>query len=142
MRFAAAALCIAALTQPAIAQDAAGANALAIAAATQAADSWLALLDEAKHADSWTQGAAMFRGAVTPAQWDAALRAVRSPLGAVKSRKLTASSYTRRLPGAPDGEYVVLQYQTDFANRAGVTETVTPMREPDGSWKVSGWYVK
>src|SRR6187402_2269643 len=29
-----------------------------------------------------------------------------------------------------------------FANKASAVETVTPMRDKDGSWKVSGYYVK
>jgi hypothetical protein len=35
----------------------------------------------------------------------------------------------------------VIQYATRF-ERANVVETVTPMRDKDGSWKVSGYYVK
>ena len=66
----------------------------------------------------------------------------RAPLGAVKSRKQTSANFTKTLPGVPDGEYVVIQYATDFANRAGVTETVVPMRLPDGSWKVTTYLIR
>jgi hypothetical protein len=30
----------------------------------------------------------------------------------------------------------------EFANKAGATETVVPMRDADGSWKVSGYFIK
>jgi hypothetical protein len=43
---------------------------------------------------------------------------------------------------APPGEYVILQFDTQFENRSGVVETVTPMREKDGSWRVSGYFIK
>lgn len=129
------------LVQPAVAQDASAAMPDASQAATQAAQTWLATVDAVKYDDSWSQGAAAFRAVVTGAQWNDAMRAVRAPLGAVKSRKLIAAQYTRQLPGAPDGEYVVVQYLTEFATRTA-TETVTPMREADGSWKVSGYYIQ
>jgi hypothetical protein len=37
---------------------------------------------------------------------------------------------------------VVLQYQTSFANKKDAVETVTPMRDKDGQWRVSGYYIK
>ncbi len=140
MRFAAAVLLsVAAFIQPAVAQDASARE--ETEAATRVASAWLATVDAAGFADSWSQGAAAFRAAVTAQQWSEAMRAVRAPLGAVKSRKLIAAQYTRQLPGAPAGEYVVVQYLTEFATRSA-TETVTPMREADGSWKVSGYYIQ
>jgi len=137
MRFAAALLSIAAFIQPAAAQD----TAAATQAAAKAAESWLALVDAGSYAQSWNEGAATFRGLVTEERWSGALNAARAPLGAVKSRKLARMQYTRTLPGAPEGEYVVIEYQTEFAARSG-TETVVPMREADGRWKVSGYFVK
>jgi hypothetical protein len=49
---------------------------------------------------------------------------------------------TRNVPGAPAGEYVVIQYDTQFENAASAIETITPMHEKDGSWKVCGYYIK
>jgi hypothetical protein len=46
------------------------------------------------------------------------------------------------LPGAPDGEYVVIQYQTAFQNKKSAIETVTPMLDKDGHWRVAGYYIK
>ncbi|HWN92533.1 MAG TPA: DUF4019 domain-containing protein, partial [Verrucomicrobiae bacterium] len=48
----------------------------------------------------------------------------------------------RTLPGAPDGEYVVIQYETAFENKASAVETITPMLDKDGSWRISGYYIK
>jgi hypothetical protein len=48
----------------------------------------------------------------------------------------------KSLPGAPDGEYVVIQYRTSFENKNDAIETVTPMKDTDGTWRVSGYYVK
>ncbi len=42
----------------------------------------------------------------------------------------------------PKGEYVVIQYASAYTNRPKVIETVTPMLEKDGTWRVSGYFVK
>lgn len=132
----------AAAAQPGAAAAPASLDAAGSAAANGAALDFLALLDAGKFGDSWSQGAVLMRGAVPQDQWSGVVGSMRKPLGEVRSRKLLASTHTRSLPGAPDGDYVVVQYQTEFANKAGAVETVTPMREPDGSWKVAGYFLK
>jgi hypothetical protein len=37
---------------------------------------------------------------------------------------------------------VVLQYRTKVAQGREVIETIVPMLQPDGSWRVSGYYVR
>lgn len=112
------------------------------AAAKQAAGSWLALVDQGKYDASYDQAAAFFQKAVTKEQWHDAVAAVRAPLGKVLSREVKAVHYTTELPGAPDGQYVVIQYQTRFANKKRAIETVTPMLDKHGHWRVSGYYVR
>ena len=110
--------------------------------AMAAAEVWLALLDAGRVRDAWTAASQSFREAVTPEQWSEAVRMARGPLGAAGARKLVAANYTRSLPGAPAGEYVVIQYQVSFANQPLAIETVTPMKDRDGAWRVSGYYVR
>ena len=43
---------------------------------------------------------------------------------------------------APDGNYVVMQYDTNFSNKKSAVETVTFMEEKDGKWKAAGYYIK
>jgi hypothetical protein len=110
--------------------------------AVDAANRWLVPADAGDGAATWDQAASAFQSAVSRAGWSAALKQVRQPLGAVTSRKVASSEFKRSLPGAPDGEYVVIQYDTQFEHKAHAVETVVPMREQDGSWKVSGYFVK
>jgi hypothetical protein len=70
------------------------------------------------------------------------LQSVRMPLGKMISRKLKTSAYKTTLPGAPDGQYVVIQFETSFQNKKSAIETVTPMFDHDGRWRVSGYYIK
>jgi hypothetical protein len=100
------------------------------------------MIDGGRYAESWKEGAAVFKGSITEAGWVAALETLRRPLGGIVSRELISAQHTTTLPGAPDGEYVVLQYQTDFANRKGVVETITPMLDENGTWRVSGYFIK
>ena len=110
--------------------------------AMTAAATWLASLDAGRVNETWQESAAPVRDAVTREQWEKALQEVRGALGPLVSRKLVSATYTRELPNAPAGEYVVIRYHARYENRPLVTETVTPMRERDGTWRVSGYYVR
>ncbi len=110
--------------------------------AVPAAEKWLALVDAGNYAESWKTAAAYLKSVVKEKQWTATMSPVRKPLGKVVSRKLKSAEFTRELPGAPDGQYVVIQFTTEFANKASSVETVTPMREKDGQWRVSGYLIK
>lgn len=110
--------------------------------AAEAADSWLALVDLGKYHESWKEAATYFRNAVAQEQWVQSMVAFRRPLGNVQSRRLISKKYKRTLPGAPDGQYVVVQYATSFENKRHAIETVTPMLDKDKQWRVSGYYIK
>ena len=111
-------------------------------AAEKSALEWLKLTDNEKYAESWQDAAQYFKKEVNEKVWVQQLSVVRKPLGKVLSRKLVIKEYTTKLPGAPKGEYVVIQFETSFENKNFAVETVTPMREEDGKWKVSGYYIK
>jgi hypothetical protein len=110
-------------------------------AAGKAAQSWLAL-DDADNWDAcWSALAPAVQGQIGKDQFAESLRTVRNELGKVKTRRPHSVTFTHTLPGAPDGDYVVLQYDTDF-DKGSAVETVVPMRTPDGSWRVSGYFVQ
>jgi opacity protein-like surface antigen len=111
-------------------------------AAVDAADAWLKVVDAGEYAASWDEAAPFFKGAVGKADWEKALKGVRSPLGKLVARKVASRTYTEAVPGAPDGKYVVVQYETSFENKKHAIETVTPMLAPDGRWRVSGYFIR
>ncbi len=106
------------------------------------AESWLKLVDEGKYEDSWDRSARLFKGAVTREQWRQAASGARAPLGKLVSRKLKSRKYAEQLPGAPDGKYVIIQYDSVFEHKRSAVETVTPMVDVDGMWRVSGYFVR
>ncbi len=111
-------------------------------AALQAADVWLQLVDTGQYAKSWEQAAAFFRNAVPQDNWQRSMGVFRKPLGELVPRQLKSTRYTTSTPGAPDGEYVIIQYNTSFENKKSAIETVTPMVDKDGKWRVSGYFIK
>jgi len=110
-------------------------------AAVKAAKRWLGLVDGGKYAASWDGASSYFQANVGKDVWAKQLTGLREPLGDVKSRRVAKTELHTRLPGTPDGRYVVISFETQFANKAEAVETVTPMLD-DGKWRVSGYYIK
>jgi hypothetical protein len=110
--------------------------------AVVAAEKWLALVDTGKIADSWNEASRYFKNAVKQDQWEQSLQGVRKPLGELISRNLSSKVYTKSLPGAPDGEYVIMQFEASFQNKKSALETVTCVKEKDGHYRVAGYYIK
>jgi predicted SnoaL-like aldol condensation-catalyzing enzyme len=111
-------------------------------AAVTAAQTWLTLIDEGKYSANWDAAAQYFKNAIAKEKWEQMLGAVRKPLGKLLFREPINRTYTQSLPGAPDGEYVVIQFKASFKNKESGVETVTPMLDGDGKWRVSGYYIK
>jgi hypothetical protein len=99
-------------------------------------------VDAGEYAKSWTAAAALFQKQVSADRWADTVRGVREELGKLVSRKATKADYSRTLPGAPDGEYVVHQYSSAFENKKEAMEHVVLMKEKDGNWKVVGYFIK
>ena len=112
------------------------------AKAEDAVREWLALADAGDAGGTWVAASSLFRRAVAKDQWALSLRAARAPLGSVVSRTLREARSATELPGAPDGEYVVFQFDTGFEHKRKALETVTPMKEPDGTWRVTGYFIR
>ena len=106
------------------------------------AASWLRLTDAGNADASWDQAAMLFKGAVTKEMWAHALAGVRPPLGKVVTRKVSSRQYAEKMPGAPDGKYVIIQYVTVFEKKASAVETITSMLDPDNEWRVSGYFIR
>jgi hypothetical protein len=110
-------------------------------AAQAAAEKWLALVDAGNYAESYDSAASFFRKALSREQWVDAIGKARGPLGRLESRRLLGAKAMTELPNAPKGEYEVMQYEAKFPGQTAV-ETITPMKDADGAWRVSGYYIR
>lgn len=122
-------------------------------AAQAAAESWLKLVDGGDYSAAWNQASTAFRGAVKQTDWDKLVAGVRTPLGKLVSRRPKSREYrekmaaTRMIGGTAytvsgGGKCVVIQYEAVFTNKASAVETVIPMADPDGVWRVSGYSIR
>ena len=129
-------VCLAWLASDAAAQDPRG------TAVQKAARDWLALTDRGDAQSSWAAAGKKFQNALTPDQWAASLKQARQPMGALSARGVLSTTFERSFPGAPDGEYALVVFRTSFAKKTDGRETVTLEYEPDGAWRVVGYFIR
>ena len=111
-------------------------------AARAEVDAWLSLVDGGNYAQSWETAATFFKTAVPSEKWQQAVKTARSQFGAFKSRTVKSATTAATLPGAPDGEYVVFDFDAVYEKKAAAAERVTVVRDKDGAWRVVGYFVK
>ncbi len=112
-------------------------------AAATASGAWLAIVDAGRYGESWDAAAATFRQALTKPQWigRASRRCARRSASWCRAGSSAASS-RRGCPGRRRASTWSSSTTADFEKAKGMTETVTPMKDPDGTWRVSGYYIK
>lgn len=109
--------------------------------AEEASLAWLGMIDSGKYGEGWEVAATYFKGHINKQEWETQVKAARAPLGNVLSRKLKMAKFESALPGAPDGEYVVMQYEASFKKKASAVETITFAKD-SGTWKLVGYFIK
>ena len=108
---------------------------------TSEALDWLNTIDAGKFAESWQNTDTFFKAQVTKKKWSETLKEVRTPLGQVISRSEITRQHHTSLPGAPDGEYLIIQYQTKFQHKKTSTETLT-LSKGSGQWRPVGYFIR
>lgn len=111
-------------------------------AAQAAGEVWLALADDGRYDAAYTGAAGIFQKLMTKEQWVKLVTAGRGPLGKVTSRKLKDAKFSPKMNGAPDGQYVVLHFDTAFERKPAAIETLTTLLDTDGQWKVCGYFIR
>jgi hypothetical protein len=111
--------------------------------AQKVARDWLAMTDKADATGSRDAAGTKFKEAVNVEEWTDALAKARVPLGETEQRAVLSTKFDSSLPdGGPAGEFVLIVYRTSFAKKPESTETVTLEREPDGYWRVIGYFIR
>ena len=111
-------------------------------AARAAVEVWLALVDDGQYDKSWDQAAASVKRVVLKDQWVKVFTEHRRLLGKVVSRALQDMKASTTLPGAPEGQYVTVRYNTSFEHKTTAIETVTCTVDDGGQWRVTGYFVR
>jgi hypothetical protein len=102
---------------------------------------WLDMIDKGMYGPSWEETAFFFQNRVTRDQWKKTLERTRKPLGKPLSRELKTIFHKESIPDLPRGEYIIIEFETSFINKKILTETVIPVLEKDGRWKVTRYLI-
>ncbi len=108
----------------------------------EAGQKWLALIDAGRAGAAWDVASAYLKSVVTRDQWVKGMRDYRKPFGKLASRRAVKFGRAHSMPGAPDGDYAIIQYEAAFANGKRATEQLTWMLEGENTWRVSGYYIR
>ena len=109
--------------------------------AAPSGEAWLKLVDGGKYAASWKEASSYFRSRVPEKTWVSMVQGVRAPLGSLVSRSQPSVTFAKTLPGAPDGNYALMQFQTSFQKKTSAVETLTVMADGD-QWRVAGYFIR
>ena len=110
--------------------------------AVEAAQKWLEIVDKGNTGPLWDEAAKPLKTSVTRTKWIDGLRDMRKPYGKLESRHMTKFARTHELPDAPNADYAIVEFDSRFAKGRKATEQVIWMLEPDGVWRVSGYYLR
>jgi hypothetical protein len=109
--------------------------------AIKAATKWLELLDANQLSRAYDQCAELLKKDVTRQKFASGVRDFRKPYGKVKDRQPSKFARAHVMPGAPEGDYALIEFETTFAKKKG-DEQVVWMLEKDGIWRVSGYFIR
>lgn len=110
--------------------------------AITAAEEWLTLIDREKYAESYQQAGEFFKAQVKEQQWVDMVKQVREKVGGKTGRTLKRSTLRTEIEKLPEGNYAIIQFDADFKNQQGVTETVTMSEDDDGDWHAIGYFMQ
>ncbi len=108
----------------------------------RSARSWLELVDNNEYVESWRSSSAELRQVTSESDWVRSITSIRAPLGSAGNRYIATAGQTTSLSKLPDGEYVVLQFYTTFANKGLTMETIALAKQQDETWLVAEYTVK
>jgi hypothetical protein len=112
------------------------------ATGAKVAADWLALLDNGKFGEAWKQLSPSQRPNASKDKWQSDVSRYRRQVGKLHDRKLLSAEYTTKVPGAEEGEYVVVTFLSSFERLGSALEIVVPQLSSDGSWVISGYSIK
>ncbi len=115
-------------------------------AVTQAMDEaqhWLNLTDQGQYGSAWLDSGTLLQDIVTESQWIGAMDEVRAPFGnGVLSRKKVSSQSITQLPHGTKGNFMLIDYRSQFSGNSSAKERVILMTDALGQWRVISYDLK
>ena len=107
-----------------------------IGSAQAAADQWKDLVDTGTWDQAWDSAGSAFKSMITREYWRG-LMAGRAVHGQVMASRLQSYG-PRAMPGFPNGQYFVFQYEVEFRNGSTGSDMVAVGLEA-GRWRVASY---
>jgi len=108
----------------------------------EAAKKWLALLDGGKAGAAWDVASKQMQSKVKRDVFIAEVRGVRKPLGKLASRTPIKFARAHDLPGAPSGDYTIIEFEAQYAKGKRLSEQVIWTIEEGDVWRVAGYFYR
>jgi hypothetical protein len=102
---------------------------------------WLTFIDAGHYDDSWSHGSTLLRAQQMPDKWQARMKRLHDAYGDVSMRSVTGVSFSKSLPGFPDGSYATVRFQSSFFKQRNASETVA-LRFEDGQWRAVSYTLR
>jgi len=101
---------------------------------------WLSLIDGQDYGAAWDQASPSLQREISRTEWSEALKAGNSQLGPLRKRTLGQSRIERNPPAAPQGEYSLFRFSSEYAT-AIVSECVV-LQQESGVWKIVAFWLE
>lgn len=111
-------------------------------AAAAAVEAFLHRVDTDKFAESWKIAASMLKEKVPEQLWVDQLGKIRAVAGPLLERTEESMTYSTFAKDSPEGEYIVVTFDTSFERKKDASEIVTVTLDTDGDWRVAGYFIR
>jgi hypothetical protein len=108
----------------------------------EAGKKWLQLLDAGKPGAAWDVASNQLQSGVPRDKFIAEMRRVRQPLGKLSSRTPVKFARAHDLPGAPSGDYAIIEYDAEYANGKRLSEQLIWAIAEGDIWRVAGYFYR
>lgn len=100
------------------------AESLSQAEAENQARGFLQLLDQGLQDQAWFAMTPAFQALNDRTRWESRQQVIRTSYGSLTFRQLRRVSYRQTFSLSPDGEYIMVQFQSSYQRKAETVETV------------------
>jgi len=100
---------------------------------------WLALIDGGNAGAAWDLSSKQLKSSVTRDAFIKGMRDARKSLGKLETRTAERFARSHQLPGAPEGDYAIIDYTARFAQGKKLQERLVWSIEEGDIWRVAGY---
>ena len=83
----------------------------------------------------------VFKSYVTEEQWSTPMKEFRKDFGTLQSRKILSYEYKTSISGMPEGDYIYVQFQSQYENKKDALEFIVMFLE-NSEWRLMGYYMR